>query len=141
MAGLILNARRSGLTAQRLLVALALVVGAAADRRREPSDDGSTTAAARRYDPTWASLDTRPLPAWYDAAKFGIFVNWGVYSVPSFHSEWFWEAWASGDASVVQFMKANYPPGFTYADFAAQFTAEFFDPDRWTDVFKAAGAK
>lgn len=38
-------------------------------------------------------------------------------------------------------MKKNYPPGFTYADFAHQFTAEFFDPDYWADVFAASGAK
>lgn len=42
------------------------------------------------YDPTWESLDHRPLPAWFDEAKFGIFVHWGVFSVPSFGSEWFW---------------------------------------------------
>lgn len=44
----------------------------------------------QRYDPTWESLDSRPLPSWFDQAKFGIFVHWGVFSVPSFGSEWFW---------------------------------------------------
>lgn len=43
-----------------------------------------------RYEPTWGSLDSRPLPAWFDEAKFGIFIHWGVFSVPSFGSEWFW---------------------------------------------------
>lgn len=38
----------------------------------------------------WKHLDNRPLPRWYDAAKIGILVHWGVYSVPSFKSEWFW---------------------------------------------------
>ncbi len=46
-----------------------------------------------RYTPDWASLDSRPLPSWYDEAKFGIFIHWGVYSVPSFGSEWFWTYW------------------------------------------------
>ena len=45
------------------------------------------------YEPTWESLDSRPLPAWYDEAKFGIFIHWGVFSVPSFGTEWFWERW------------------------------------------------
>lgn len=45
-----------------------------------------------KYDPTWESLDTRPLPQWYDDAKIGIFVHWGVYSVPSM-GEWFWLQW------------------------------------------------
>lgn len=46
--------------------------------------------SSRRYDPTWESLDRRPLPSWFDQAKFGIFIHWGVFSVPSFGSEWFW---------------------------------------------------
>jgi alpha-L-fucosidase len=43
------------------------------------------------YTPNWKSLDSRPLPQWYDDAKFGIFIHWGVYSVPGFGSEWFWK--------------------------------------------------
>ena len=38
-------------------------------------------------------------------------------------------------------MKNNYRPDWTYADFASQFTAEFYDPDHWADVFEASGAK
>ena len=40
------------------------------------------------YKPEWDSLDKRPLPSWYDDAKVGIFVHWGVFSVPAFRSEW-----------------------------------------------------
>lgn len=47
-------------------------------------------AGRPRYEPTWGSLDARPLPAWFDEAKFGVFIHWGVFSVPSFGSEWFW---------------------------------------------------
>lgn len=43
-----------------------------------------------KYEPNWKSIDSRPLPDWYDQAKFGIFIHWGVFSVPSFGSEWFW---------------------------------------------------
>ena len=53
-----------------------------------------------RYTPDWDSLDTRPLPAWYDEAKFGIFIHWGVFSVPSFGSEWFWLNWQGKTISV-----------------------------------------
>ena len=49
-----------------------------------------------QYQPNWDSLDTRPLPAWYDEAKIGIFIHWGVFSVPSFKSEWFWKRWIKG---------------------------------------------
>lgn len=45
------------------------------------------------YEPDWSSLDSRPLPSWYDEAKFGIFIHWGVFSVPAFGSEWFWWYW------------------------------------------------
>lgn len=51
------------------------------------------TDTAVRYEPNWKSIDSRPLPEWYDQAKFGIFIHWGVFSVPSFGSEWFW--WVS----------------------------------------------
>lgn len=38
-------------------------------------------------------------------------------------------------------MRQNYPPGFTYQDFAKDFTAEFFNPIDWADIFQKAGAK
>ncbi|KAG7155956.1 alpha-L-fucosidase-like [Homarus americanus] len=95
-----------------------------------------------RYDPTWDSLDTRPLPSWYDGAKIGIFLHWGVFSVPSFGSEWFWMYWQGAHSSShVAFMDKNYRPGFTYQDFAPQFTAEFYDPEEWASIFNASGAR
>ncbi|XP_045588452.1 alpha-L-fucosidase [Procambarus clarkii] len=94
------------------------------------------------YEATWASLDTRPLPAWYDGAKVGIFIHWGVFSVPSFGSEWFWENWqGSHIKSYVDFMEKNYRPNFTYPDFAPLFTAEFYNPEQWASVFNASGAR
>lgn len=102
------------------------------------------TQAAARYTADWASLDSRPLPSWYDEAKLGIFVHWGVYSVPGFHDEWFWYNWLlrqPPSPDCVDYMKRNYPPGFTYPEFAPDFTARFFDPGEWADIFKASGAK
>jgi alpha-L-fucosidase len=95
----------------------------------------------QKYDPTWASLDKRPIPSWYDEAKFGIFMHWGVYSVPSFGSEWFWWNLHQGNKAYVDFLKKNYPPGFKYADFAPMFHAEFFDPNEWADLLSKSGAK
>ena len=37
---------------------------------------------AAHYEPNWPSLDSRPLPAWYDEAKIGIFMHFGPYTVP-----------------------------------------------------------
>ena len=102
-----------------------------------------TALCVAQYQPNWESIDSRPLPLWYDDSKFGIFIHWGVFSVPSFTSEWFWWYW-QGDkpwGTVKEFMKQNYRPDWTYADFASQFTAEFYNPNEWADLFKASGAK
>ncbi|CAF4847077.1 unnamed protein product [Rotaria sp. Silwood1] len=96
------------------------------------------------YLPEWSSLDTRPLPSWYDQSKVGIFIHWGVFSVPSINSEaWMWWAWKGNNPNpdTVAFMKKNYRPDWTYADFAEQFHAELYDPNEWADIFAASGAK
>ncbi|KAF8794840.1 Alpha-L-fucosidase like protein [Argiope bruennichi] len=94
-----------------------------------------------KYTPDWESLDSRPLPAWFDEAKVGIFLHWGVFSVPSFGSEWFWSYWNSKSTDYVNFMKKNFKPGFSYPEFAPKFTAEFYNPEQWAEIFEAAGAK
>ena len=72
----------------------------------------------------------------------GIFLHWGVFSVPAFETEWFWEDWQGRkEKKFVDFMTKNYRPGFTYADFASEFKAEFYDPKEWAEIFKASGAK
>ncbi len=43
----------------------------------------------QQYTPDWTSLDKRPLPTWYDESKIGIFIHWGVFSVPSISTEWY----------------------------------------------------
>ncbi|XP_018429322.1 PREDICTED: plasma alpha-L-fucosidase [Nanorana parkeri] len=99
-------------------------------------------AARVTYEPTWESLDSRSIPDWFDDVKFGIFIHWGVFSVPSFGSEWFWWYWQGRKLqSYVDFMDKNYPPGFHYEDFGPQFTAEFYDPKQWANILKASGAK
>ena len=102
----------------------------------------STTARGQNYEPNWDSLDKRPLPDWYDEVKFGVFVSWGLFAVPGVSSEWFWYNWKTRkNPDLVKFMEQNYPPYFTYADFAPMFKAELFDPEEWTDLFEASGAK
>ncbi|XP_032231992.1 alpha-L-fucosidase [Nematostella vectensis] len=106
---------------------------------------GTVTPCISKYLPTWESLDSRPNPGWYDKAKFGIFMHWGLYSVPSYGdgeaSEWFWKYWHDGSSANVNFMKKNFPPGFTYADFGPMFKAEFFDPDVFANLIAKSGAK
>lgn len=94
------------------------------------------------YEPTWESLDKRPIPQWFQDAKFGIFLHWGLYSVPAIRA-WLWYEWKgpTPDPYIVMYMKSNYPPDWTYADFGPQFTASFYDPYKWADIFKASGAR
>ncbi|VDI54158.1 alpha-L-fucosidase [Mytilus galloprovincialis] len=98
-------------------------------------------SVAKRYEPTWESLESRPLPSWFDEAKLGIFIHWGVFSVPSYSAVWFWNYWENGHKDINNFMKRNYRPGYTYADFAADFKTEFYDPKRWAAILQASGAK
>lgn len=59
-----------------------------------------------QYTPDWESLDARPLPQWYDQAKVGIFIHWGVYSVPAASNEWFgaeWFEWAFICNKLIEF--------------------------------------
>ena len=77
----------------------------------------------------------------YDESKVGIFIHWGVFSVPSygegFAGEWFWYNWKSvASPSAVYFMENNYPPNFQYADFAPQFTAELYNANKWAEIFE-----
>lgn len=99
----------------------------------------------RRYEPTWDSLDARPLPQWYDQAKVGIFMHLGPYAVPGFESEWFWWHWKNGTEEeqerISEWMRDKYPPGFKYQDFGPEFKLEFFDPGRIAHLVAASGAK
>lgn len=95
-----------------------------------------------RYDPTWASLDARPLPSWWSDAKIGIFIHFGVFSVPSFHGEWFWDDWLTAkDPDVVAFVAETEAPGFAYPDYASRFDATFFNATQWAQLFAASGAR
>lgn len=107
------------------------------------------SAAPVIYAPTWASLDRRPMPAWFLDAKFGVFIHWGVYSVPAWaakgeYAEWYWQRIKSGkpgDAAWREFHRRNYGGDFDYREFAPRFTAELFDAKEWADLFVRAGVK
>ncbi|CAG2168588.1 unnamed protein product, partial [Oppiella nova] len=95
-----------------------------------------------KYEPNWKSIDSRPLPQWFDNDKIGIFLHWGVFSAIGYKNAWFWNNWKNDhDKDMIAFMNKNFKPNFTYADFAPLFTAEFYDPDHWAEIFKASGAR
>ncbi|HET7810593.1 MAG TPA: alpha-L-fucosidase [Steroidobacteraceae bacterium] len=117
----------------------------------------AAAAQAQRVEPRWDSVDSRPTPAWWSDAKFGIFIHWGVYSVPAFapkgeYAEWYWERLrAPGDAAAARdqairretraFHERVYGKDFAYPDFAPQFRAEMFDADQWAGILQRSGAK
>ena len=95
-----------------------------------------------KFSPSWKSLDKRNIPSWYDEAKFGIFVHWGLYSVPSFDNEWFWYNWKGlKKKKYVDYVEKNFPPGFSYNQFAPMFKAEFFDAKQWAKLVARSGAR
>ena len=117
-----------------VLVLLALTIAAGA------------ASAEQKYKPAWKSIDSRPLPAWYDEAKFGIFIHWGAYSVPAWgpkgkYAEWYWNDMQNRDGETWKFHVKTYGEDFRYQDFAPMFKAELFDPAQWADIFARSGAK
>jgi alpha-L-fucosidase len=105
--------------------------------------DAREAVARGPYRPDWESLRHYEVPDWYKDAKFGIFIHWGVYSVPAFGSEWYPRQMYQQGSEEYKHHLATYgsPAKFGYKDFIPRFTAEHFDPNQWADLFKAAGAK
>jgi alpha-L-fucosidase len=115
---------------------------------------GNGTCPQYNYGSTYATQRFRPRPMWFEDAKFGIFIHWGVFSVPAYKNEWYWHKLMGGDPDYVNFHNHVYGCSgvdpdkfpcdgakFTYYDFPPMFQAELFDPDHWASVFSKAGAK
>ncbi|WP_430968794.1 alpha-L-fucosidase [Spongiimicrobium sp. 2-473A-2-J] len=111
-----------------------------------------TIAGAQTYQNSWEALDARPIPTWFEDAKFGIFIHWGVYSVPAWrklepglyasYAEWYYaKVMYNPDNGGVAFHRKNYGEDFEYRDFAPLFKAELFHPEAWANLFKKSGAK
>jgi alpha-L-fucosidase len=121
-------------------------------------------AFAQPYHANWASLDQRATPAWFDEAKFGIFIHWGLYSVPAWaetkhdpdrkdwkytihYAEWYWRLqrgepgeWKGVDP-YPDYHRKTYGDKVQYPDFVKDFSAQYFEPEDWAEVFRNAGAK
>lgn len=95
------------------------------------------------YKDSWASLSGHPVPKWYSDGKFGIFIHWGVYSVPAFGSEWYpRHMYIQGTPEYEHHIKTYGPhKEFGYKDLVPMFKAEKFDPNQWAELFAEAGAK
>jgi alpha-L-fucosidase len=96
-----------------------------------------------KFRPDWNSLSAYEAPEWYKDAKFGIFIHWGVYSVPAYGSEWYPREMYLQGSDTNKHQVAKYGPltQFGYKDFIPMFKAEHYDPAAWATLFKNAGAK
>lgn len=99
--------------------------------------------AKGRFKDTWESLSQYRVPEWYRDAKFGIFIHWGVYSVPAFGNEWYPRNMYIKDSPEFNHHVETYGPHkqFGYKDYIPLFKAERFDPKEWAWLFAEAGAK
>jgi len=98
------------------------------------------------YENSWESLNSRPVPSWFSEAKFGIFIHWGLYSVPAYtqkgqFSEWYMMQIRADDTAARFYHDRTYAPGFRYEDFVHGFKAELFDAAEWAKLFRKSGAK
>lgn len=121
--------------------------GSAAALAGTQSRSAAGQSQAGPYQPTVESLSTHPLPQWYGDAKFGIFIHWGVYSVPAWapvgqeYAEWYWHNMDSKSDPTYAHEMSLYGASATYDQFIPQFTASKFDPRAWVELFERAGAR
>ena len=115
-----------------------------------------------KYDPTHSSVSTHIIPAWYDDAKLGIFIHWGLYSIPAFaepgedeislnnlnfaempYSEWYYNKLRIKGSSTEKYHNKTYGKDFSYFDFAPQFaeSTKGFNAEGWAELFKKSGAR
>lgn len=95
------------------------------------------------FRPDWTSLKQYRSPSWYDNAKFGIFIHWGVFSVPAFGNEWYSRNMYQQGSKDYLHHRETYGPQsrFGYKDLIPLFTAPKFDPQAWAALFRDAGAR
>jgi alpha-L-fucosidase len=119
------------------------------------------------YQPTRESVETHPLPAWFDNAKLGIFVHWGLYSVPGWaplagelseilatgewgkwfannpYAEWYMNSWRIAGSPTQRYHAETFGADFSYFDFVREFNtaAEQWNPDEWASLFQRVHAR
>ncbi len=84
-----------------------------------------------KYKDNWQSLANHKTPDWYYKGKFGIFIHWGVYSVPAYGSEWYSRSMYDKNVREFEYHRKTYgdQKDFGYKDFIPMFKAEKFNPE------------
>lgn len=120
-----------------------------------------------RYEPTPESLEQHVVPDWFHDAKLGIFIHWGLYSVPAWaprsetfvdlvpkrgyeyhfthnsYAEWYWNTISIEGSPSHQYHLKTYGEGFSYDGFIPLFlqAVRGWDPQIWASLFEFAGAR
>jgi alpha-L-fucosidase len=117
------------------------------------------------FEPTLESLNAHRVPPWYEDAKFGIFIHWGLFAIPGFatrggsigdtfrdnydtaiartpYTEWYWNAIKVPESESAKYHHDVWN-GRPYQDFREPFLEGLkqWKPDEWADLFAAAGAR
>ena len=132
-------AARVGLLA---LVSLMVALPGHINARELPTVEGFTPARGP-FQPQWDSLSQFTIPEWFQDAKLGIFIHWGVYSVPAHTNEWYPRNMYQKGSRDFKYHREIHGPQdqFGYKDFIPRFTAKKWDPQAWAALFEASGAK
>ena len=106
---------------------------------------------AQQVEPDWHSIAQHGYPQWFSDAKLGIFIHWGLYSIPAYagregYGEWFYKGLMSGDRGRQNMMRrfggdSTQSALQQYALLTKQWNAEMWNPDEWATLFKKAGAQ
>jgi alpha-L-fucosidase len=120
-------------------------------------------AAPARYEPNWESLKQHPVPDWFDDAKLGIFIHWGLYSVPAWapptgelgkvdwnkwfyqnpYAEWYLNSIRLKASDTYKHHTEKYGADYDYYRFAGPFLEGIkkWSPEPWAKLFRDTGAK
>ena len=128
-----MHRRKVVIAAAAMMAAQQLAAQPAEKRIEEALKQVDAVAAKGPFQPSWPSLEGYKVAQWYEDAKFGIFIHWGVYAVPAFSSEWYPRNMYVQNSPVFKHHVEKYGPQlkFGYKDFIPLFKAEKYNPDAW----------
>jgi len=109
----------------------------------------SNLKAQEPYQPTWESLKSHKIPQWYDDAKIGLSMHWGVYSVPAWaprergisYAEWYGNRMHNKNNPTYEYHHQKYGSDFSYDNFIPLWKAESYNPTEWAKFARKMGAK
>ena len=111
----------------------------------------------QRFKPTWESIKTHTVPPWYEDCKLGIFIHWGLFSVPAYappsaelgavpddetwfcnnpYAEWYFNSVNVGKGPTYEHHIKTYGKDFAYENFADMWKAENWEPKKWAELFR-----